>query len=390
MREFSEGKLKSHGERVENRNQAISIAFSEAHEADPHNKNYFIRPKKAENGTMIVGLFSEFDGVTDEEARMWWDKVFSEEWKDKFYEESKITPHIQETTYDELPEKYKQLWKQWLMKPDKSLMAENGLKINDSEAKYWWDKVLDKKIKQKFLNSINKDFDTGKGMINSNYDELEIDVQERWKQFLSQGRVRANDGIKLSGKRHYEGGNKMRGKDGREYELEKDELVVTRRQGKIKKHIACHGTPEGVVSAINEKIGGGNKLSNEPGECHLKTEIEQMKKGKKIKSYVDEKTKIERMIIRDDELKKQNMEMENGAKIDERYFLIKGENKIAKLEICEFVLNKSFRMNKKLKTANLLILCASKELEDFLDSIPLNYTEFSDKQEIDEYLRGNY
>lgn len=191
-------------------------------------------------------------------------------------------------------------------------------------------------------------------------------------------------GGKVSGKYHYEGGVKAIIKETeRPVEIENEELIITKGVAQSNDVVTCEGHPEGIASRLNEMYKG-DKISDQQATCHLKKEI--MKKGTKIKSHLNENKnkKIERMVIRDNELKKQKMQ--EGSKIDENiYFKI---NEPKEFEILEFLSDAPFRMQKSLKTNDILIMKKSDELERFLDKYGIHYVEFESKTEIDEWLRN--
>lgn len=141
--------------------------------------------------------------------------------------------------------------------------------VSDTEARYWWDKVLSDETKRKFIVSLLKDKERQKDyyiLTSTPFDEFKPKIKARLKLWLVNSDskdLKAKKGILLKGKRHYEGGIPV--------EVEDGEMIINRKSGKIKDRIICEGTGEGIGSALNE-LGGGVKWSNE-GKC----KVEKMK-----------------------------------------------------------------------------------------------------------------
>lgn len=151
--------------------------------------------------------------------------------------------------------------------------------VSDTEARYWWDKVLSDETKRKFIVSLLKDKERQKDyyiLTSTPFDEFTPKIKARLKLWLVNSDskdLKAKKGIYLKGKRHYEGGIPV--------EVEDGEMIINRKSGKIKDKIICEGTGEGIGSALNE-LGGGVKWSNE-GKCNM----EKSKKYKEIENEID-------------------------------------------------------------------------------------------------------
>lgn len=150
--------------------------------------------------------------------------------------------------------------------------------ITEEEARYWWNRVLNSVTRKKFLDTFKYLSEREKYEIlrETKYDEFSSRLKEDWKKWLMK---KENGGIMLHGKRHKDGGIKMKGKDGSDYELEDREQILNNRVADIKDKIVCVGTGEGIGSALNE-LGGGVKWSNE-GKCKIMER--EFEKGGKVK-----------------------------------------------------------------------------------------------------------
>lgn len=115
-----------------------------------------------------------------------------------------------------------------------------------------------------------------------------------------------------------------------------------------------------------------------------------MNKGSKIKQHVGYKNEIERMIIRENELKREKMQ--DGTKVVEKQFIKINEPEV--FEIINFLDFDSANMdygslavNKFLWKGNdIVIYKHSDELQAVLDKYGIHYTVFESFDELKKYL----
>lgn len=88
--------------------------------------------------------------------------------------------------------------------------------------------------------------------------------------FLSRRKVDASKGGIINGPSHENGGVKADTKAGEKLELEGGEIILTAEVKNIQDKYVCEGTPSGIASEINSKIGSGVSFSDS-GICRLKT-----------------------------------------------------------------------------------------------------------------------
>lgn len=240
----------------------------------------------------------------------------------------------------------------------------------------------------------------------------------------------------LKGPSHDNGGIAGKIKEtGQPIEVEGDEMIINKRSTRIKDHIVCKGTGEGIGSALNE-LGGGKKWSDK-GNCQIiefkdenKMENEKykvvkvfrksgrrevieknlsidearrlvntfpdsntsmvvftkMKDGSKIKSHIDSRKneKIERMIISDNQLKK----AQYGEKIEEGSFA--KINEPENFDILNFLYStkddKPFI--KVFKSGDICIYKLTEDLTLFMTTYGIHYSEFDNKEELDNWLKS--
>lgn len=195
-------------------------------------------------------------------------------------------------------------------------------------------------------------------------------------------------GSKIVGASHDDGGVRGHIRETHEpIEVEGGELIITKNVGKIKQHITCHGEPEGIASRINE-LSGGDKISNAPATCLLKTEI--MKRGKKIKQFigVDDESKIKRQIEREQQLKNNEMENieTNRTSLNDNLIKI---NEHDDFKIVCFLKSRNFDSLKVfcVPEKNIYIYKTTlPQLIEFLDKYDIHYSEFESQQEFYEFI----
>lgn len=197
--------------------------------------------------------------------------------------------------------------------------SDSQVGITDEQAKQWWGS---KTIRKDFIFKHNE-FKNDK---NKKYEKLSTKTKNVFKKWL----ITAKHGIKISNNSEHRGG-KLSGKShknggirgvimetGKPIEVENEELITTRGVSQSEDIVTCHGKPEAIVSDLNVKYGG-DKISDKKGSCRIKKhimkrgkKIKKMESGNKIKSHIDNR-KIERMIIRENELKR----ADNGMKVED-------------------------------------------------------------------------
>lgn len=413
MHEYGKGKLYSGKHKVTHPDQALAIAFSEAKKINPK----FGIPKKN-----VGGLFSEQIGITDEEAIFWWDEVLSEKKKIEFVD------YALSTIKDPKD-------------PDFYLRRKDYLILTETK-----------------------------------YKEFPVEIRNQiktWLYSVPSKELKAEQGMKLVGPSHEDGGipGKIKESD-QPIEVEGGEVIINKRSMKIKEHITCKGTPEGIASRINEIDGNGIKFSDQPGKCQImeiETEEKYFKKGDKIterttlnedeKQFIREEkglpdynyrpkilmgqpillketkdrtpikkwyfenyeiakkiaeklnkenskirmkngdkirdhvgpSKVERMIIRDNELVKK---AEEGIKVSDEYIKI---NEPEVFEIVKFVNNENPLSNENYikelhkfnwKGNDVCIYRKTDNLKSFLDKYGIHHVVFESKEELDTYLKS--
>lgn len=201
--------------------------------------------------------------------------------------------------------------------------SDSQIGITDEQASFWWNTLNEDLLKKFVLKYKHKKW------LKEVWGSLPVNVKNDFKKWLitkeaKRGIKISNNnehrGGKLSGKSHKDGG--IRGvimETGKPIEVENEELITTRGVSQAEDIVTCHGKPEAIVSDLNQKYGG-DKISDKQGSCRIKKYImkkgskvktEKMESGKKIKSHIDNR-KIERMIIRENELKR----ADNGMKVE--------------------------------------------------------------------------
>lgn len=197
-------------------------------------------------------------------------------------------------------------------------------------------------------------------------------------------------GTKLHGRSHARGGIAGINVDTNEpIEVEGGELIITKRIGKIKQHITCHGEAEGIASRLNV-ISGGDEISDAPATCHLKQEImkrgkkiKKMENGNKIQSYIEQRKieNIEQKIQRENEMKNNEIE----SKSNDTIILINDDKSFA---IVSYFENRDFSSLKIFKHNNICVYKSDNAIVNFLDKYEIHYTEFDNENEFNEYLKS--
>lgn len=336
LREYESGKLKSNGKKVVDEKQALVIAFSEARK---RNKKY--KPEKYANGKKI-----------DDTTQLIFEQAYNE------FAKTKTSDNY---TFDE-----------WM--------------IFTKEGNRYFKRIAEIK-RAEFVSN-----------------EREPIMNERGTKVSNNNEHR---GGKLSGNYHTNGGIRaVIMETGKPVEVENEELITTRGVSQAEDIVTCHGKPEAIVSDLNVKYGG-DKISDKIGSCRIKKYImkkgskiknEKMEKGSKIKLYIDNK-KIERMIIRENELKR----ADNGLKIDvdeqaakelqekNEYILITEPEVYA---IMQFVDNMELHEYEKAvprfiwRGNEICIYKYDQHLVDFLNKHGIHYKVYEHRDELMPYLKS--
>lgn len=374
MSEFGKGKLLSNGKKVTHPDQALAIAFSEAKKID---KN-FGKPKK-----QIGGLLSEQEGISEEEARVWFDAIFDGEEQQKFFDSKGYGKYKPSIHYDDLKPETKREWKEFLLIQS----ASKGLKLyGPSHAE----------------GGIP-------GVIKESGRPIEVEGGE---VIINKSSMKIREHIKCSGTpegiaseiNELGGGIKFSDKPGKcEYSMKKGSKVKELRNLNKEETIKYKSYLKDFISRYEkaENKSDYNELDYEYKDyvkennlpfisaddlyvAILLNEEEKMKKGNKVKSYLEKGNKIKEMIIRDNELKEK---AEQGMKVQE--FI-----KINEPEVYEILryFNTGHPTNEPItrflwKGNDISIYQSLPALQEYLDKYSIYYSVFESKEELQDYLK---